>query len=218
MGSSPSPSVDSSPMAPVVSSGNVYWITLFLILFAAVVIIAPLLLARQRQQSGTGGARRTLTARSFFEIPYSMWFLLHLAFGALGVLAVAVLAVAGVLNSTAIAALLGSLFGYVLGGTGSRSSTQSASGSGTTPKRSLTALVPNEGPQSGAPEVALIGSNIGDAKSVSFGGTVVSQLKGVGDAALLVTPPAAGHAGAVDVVAAFSDGTTLGLTGAYTYK
>ncbi len=86
-----------------------------------VVILAPLWLAW-----------RAGSVKDFFEIPYITWYLLHYTIATLGVIAVLILALVGVINATAVAALLGGLFGYVLGSSSHRQPAGAVSG-GQTP-------------------------------------------------------------------------------------
>lgn len=84
----------------------------FLFVLAALVIVMPVLLALL---SGGG--------RSFFNVPYITWYLLHYTVAALGLTAVVTLGLTGTLDKEGIAALLGSLFGYVLGSVAHRQET-----------------------------------------------------------------------------------------------
>lgn len=52
---------------------------------------------------------------SFFEVPFITWFLVHYGIAALAVLAIVALGVDNVIDKGTVSALLGSLFGYVLG-------------------------------------------------------------------------------------------------------
>ncbi len=75
-----------------------------LIVLALAVLLIPLVLAR-----------KAASIEAFFGIPFITWYLLHYTIATLGILGVVILGLVGVLNATAIAALLGGLFGYVLG-------------------------------------------------------------------------------------------------------
>lgn len=76
---------------------------------------------------------------SFFEIPYITWFLVHYGIAALAIVAIVFLGVDSVIDKGTVSALLGSLFGYVLGSSARNSKpspgttqdgAQSTSGSG----------------------------------------------------------------------------------------
>jgi hypothetical protein len=75
-----------------------------LIGLAFAVLLIPLVLAR-----------RTHSIEAFFGIPFITWYLLLYTVATIGILSIVILGLVGVLNATAIAALLGGLFGYVLG-------------------------------------------------------------------------------------------------------
>lgn len=77
-----------------------------LLALALVVLLIPLRLAKSAG-----------SIEAFFGVPFITWYLLHYTVATLGILGVVILGLVGVLNATAIAALLGGLFGYVLGAT-----------------------------------------------------------------------------------------------------
>jgi Putative Ig domain len=63
-----------------------------------------------------------LIDKDFFKTQFITWWLLHYTIAAVGVIAVVLLGVTGTINAEVISALLGSLFGYVLGSAASRAS------------------------------------------------------------------------------------------------
>jgi hypothetical protein len=94
-----------------------------LILLTLVILVIPIVLARKAG-----------SIEAFFGIPYITWYLLHYTIATVGILAVAILGLVGALNATAIAALLGGLFGYVLGAASrSQNAASNSGGAGATP-------------------------------------------------------------------------------------
>jgi hypothetical protein len=79
-------------------------------LLALVIVLMPALLAViyawNRPKDASGG---------FFEVPYITWFLVHYGIAALAIIAIVFLGVDNVIDKGTVSALLGSLFGYVLG-------------------------------------------------------------------------------------------------------
>lgn len=89
---------------------HLFWINLGILVIAALVVLMPVVLSlifkpRRVQDQA---------AQTLFEIPFITWFFTHHGIGALGVLAIVLLGIDWVIDKTTIAALLGSLFGYVL--------------------------------------------------------------------------------------------------------
>ena len=106
----------------VLSRSDVKLIVIGLVFVALVVVLQPLLLSisYKGRKEPSGGKPSDLHS-SFFEVPYVTWFLIHHGIAALAMISILILGLDGVIDKTTIAALLGSLFGYVLGSS-SRSS------------------------------------------------------------------------------------------------
>ncbi len=81
-----------------------------ILIIALLVVLIPIILRRGD--------------RNFFRIPYITWFLLHYSIAALGILAIVMLGLTGIINAEVISALLGSLLGYILGSSSRSSTTQ----------------------------------------------------------------------------------------------
>lgn len=82
-------------------------------LLALVIVLMPALLAliyawKRPRDAGPG-------VGGFFEVPYITWFLVHYGIAALAIIAIVFLGVDNVIDKGTVSALLGSLFGYVLG-------------------------------------------------------------------------------------------------------
>ena len=107
----------SSSPALVLSQVDVYDIIIFLVFVALVIVILPLLLSRCCRTKSNPLSDIRSTSSSFFEIPYITWFLVHYGISALAVIAILILGLDGVIDKGTVSALLGSLFGYVLGST-----------------------------------------------------------------------------------------------------
>lgn|GEM_PF-5687685 len=100
----------------VLSQHDVNMIIVFLIFLALVVILQPLILALVfKKGKGKPDGQPPGAAPSFFEIPFITWFLVHYGISALAVIAIVILGLDNVIDKATVAALLGSLFGYVLG-------------------------------------------------------------------------------------------------------
>jgi hypothetical protein len=98
---------------------SVPFVALLLFLLALTLILLPFILSRFGPKLRNAPAREIGTSqyaplRTLFEIPYMTWFLLHLCFGGLGLLAIVTLALAGGVSQDVVSTLLASLFGYVL--------------------------------------------------------------------------------------------------------
>lgn len=119
-------SSSSSSVALVLTQHDVDMIITFLVFLALIVVLQPLLLSLTFRKHKVPLTTQTSDAPSFFEIPYITWFLVHYGIAALAVIAILILGLDNIIDKTTIAALLGSLFGYVLGSSskGSPASTQ----------------------------------------------------------------------------------------------
>lgn len=107
----------SSSPALVLSQGDVYDIVIFLVSVALVIVVLPLLLSLFFQTTSKPSPDVKSPSPSFFETPYITWFLVHYGISALAVIAILILGLDGVIDKGTVSALLGSLFGYVLGST-----------------------------------------------------------------------------------------------------
>lgn len=109
----------------MLSQSDVNTIIIFLVGLAVVVVLQPLILSwvfgRQKRHPA---AQSTDAAPSFFEIDYITWFLTHYGIAALAIIAIVILGLDNVIDTSTVAALLGSLFGYVLGSSSKGSSSK----------------------------------------------------------------------------------------------
>lgn len=96
------------------TSGQVFDVAIGIGIIAFVVVILPLLLS---WVYGNKAPARDTSGRpeSFFQIPFITWFIVHYGIAALAILAIVLLGVDNVIDKGTVSALLGSLFGYVLG-------------------------------------------------------------------------------------------------------
>ncbi|OIQ78733.1 hypothetical protein GALL_395590 [mine drainage metagenome] len=117
-----------STAALVLSQRDVFVVILFLVFVSLTVILQPWLLSRRHLKRDDSSEikepndpnklskpKRSNSSRSFFEIPYITWFLIHNGIIALAMITILILGLDGVIDKTTVSALLGSLFGYVLG-------------------------------------------------------------------------------------------------------
>lgn len=113
-GASSEPSV-----ALILSQRDVMVVILFLVFLALVVVLQPFILSytyrRQLDPTAPTQSDSPNKAHSFFETPYIPWFLVHNGMAALAMIVILILGLDAVIDKTTTAALLGSLFGYVLG-------------------------------------------------------------------------------------------------------
>ena len=114
----------SSPVL-VLTQHDVNMIIIYLVVLALVVVLQPLILSLTfRKRKETAAGQTPQPAGSFFEIPFITWFLVHYGIAALAVIAIVILGLDGVIDQSTVAALLGSLFGYVLGSASKGSGSQ----------------------------------------------------------------------------------------------
>lgn len=100
----------------VLSSHQVFWVAIGAGIITLIVVSMPVLLARAYHKGVEKGAASTLPPRpSLFEIPYITWFIVHYTVAILAILAILLLGFDDVIDKGTVSALLGSLFGYVLG-------------------------------------------------------------------------------------------------------
>jgi hypothetical protein len=103
--------------SPILTDGQVVGVAIGVGIIAFLIVLLPVLL--------NWSYRKGLAARSpekgkpcrvsVFEIPYITWFIVHYGVAALAILAIVLLGVDNVIDKATVSALLGSLFGYVLG-------------------------------------------------------------------------------------------------------
>jgi hypothetical protein len=174
---------------PLVTGTN---IGLWILGFLAFVVVG--LLYFFVRQGWSGG--------QLLAVPYMAWNMLHLTIAALGIIATTALSVAHVLDSTGTSALLGSLFGYVLGT--AKSSASSSDRPAPDSKITITKMNPASGPAAGGMVVHVTGTNFpqgGQLPKVMFGeaeGTGVSVINSSTIAA--TAPQRASGPGAVNVI------------------
>lgn len=118
-----SATITSQSAAFVLSQSEVNAIIIFLVAVALVVVLQPLILSvtfRKRREKSTNSNQED--APSFFEIPYITWFLVHYGVATIAIIAIVILGLDQIIDKSTVAALLGSLFGYVLGSSSKGSS------------------------------------------------------------------------------------------------
>ena len=96
------------------SGSDAYGLIQDLVCLAFVVILVPVMLSGIFWIKNKSNEDNS-SLISFFQIPYVTWFLIHFGISALGVIAIIVLGLDGVIGQGTVSALLGGLFGYVLG-------------------------------------------------------------------------------------------------------
>jgi hypothetical protein len=113
----------------ILSQRDVMVIVSFLIIVALIIVLQPVILSiTYRKQLNPSTNNTKGSARSFFETPYVMWFLVHNGMAALAMIVILILGLDSVLDRTTTAALLGSLFGYVLGSSSKHSQSDGQDG------------------------------------------------------------------------------------------
>lgn len=107
---------NSQSAALVLSQSQVNMIIIFLVAVALVVVLQPLILSVtfRKKRDKTPNSNQE-DAPSFFEIPYITWFLVHYGVATIAIIAIVILGLDQIIDKSTVAALLGSLFGYVLG-------------------------------------------------------------------------------------------------------
>ncbi len=103
--------------SPILTDGQVVGVAIGIGIVAVIIVLLPLLLSKSYSKgvAGLPPAQGTQRRASFFEIPYITWFVVHYGVAALAILAIVLLGVDNVIDKGTVSALLGSLFGYVLG-------------------------------------------------------------------------------------------------------
>jgi hypothetical protein len=133
-------------------------------------IVVPVVFFRRHQYTDLNGTVRSIG--SLFEVPYISWYMLHATIATVGIIAVVILGVDGVIDKGTVAALLGSLFGYILGTSTAQRPQQpqpaaSGGGAGAGPFVKVTSLDPSHGP--GGATVTLKGTGLDHITGVSLG-------------------------------------------------
>jgi hypothetical protein len=146
----------------------------------------------------------------FFQIPYITWYLLHFGIGALALVVLAGLALAGSLTAPLIAIFSG-LFGFIFGASAARSQ-QAAPGK----TLSIRRVVPQAGPAGGY--VTLLGESFDPQATVRFGDQPLTDVTVSNDGSMLTGRLPAQGQGQVDVVVHNQDGSGKTLTGGFTYS
>jgi hypothetical protein len=215
---SATPSVNAGTSNPLVTGGDLNTLLIILGVIALFVIISPWLFTWRfkpyaGEPDGHGGYRQV---GSFFAIPYITWWLLHYIVAVLGILAVVILAVDNILNAAVVSALLGGLFGFVLGtsarGNPITASTATPQGQAApAPGLQLTSLNPNTGRAAGGEPVALVGTGFVPGSKVTFGTTEATAAVASPTVISAITPPGTADA-AVDVIVELPDHTKTTAT------
>jgi hypothetical protein len=166
---------------------------LFIALLSLTLLTLLFFFVRQGWQGG----------QALLALPYMTWFLLHLVIGAIGIFAVVVLAVTKVIDGAGTSALLGSLFGYVLGSAKSTSSATGQAGDASGGKLQVKKFNPDTGPLSGGTQIIILGTGFptdGTLPTVSFGEAAGVQTTVLDAATIIVVTPPHLAAGSVNVI------------------
>ena len=205
----------------VLTHHEAFLVIVLLVIVAAVIATAQVLLAgtfRPHERADPDHPGQKIQVSNFFEIPFITWYLLHFTVAALGIVAVLILGVDQIISSTAIAALLSGLFGYVLGAVAAKSSSSmsnpGAHTTSTTSSGPPFSLSVKTGPAAGGTHVTLTGDGVGAADIVKFGSAVATEVTKIGANTVgATTPPGTGT---VDVTATVS-GHNVVLVRGFTY-
>jgi hypothetical protein len=119
--------------SPILKDGKVLDVAIGIGVIALVVVLLPIGLGIIHNRGAEGTQPAAGRRMNFFEIPYITWFVVHYGIATLAILAVVLLGVDNVIDKGTVSALLGSLFGYVLGNV-SRSGGPGGGGSAPPPK------------------------------------------------------------------------------------
>jgi hypothetical protein len=211
----------SSVLTPALHSDMAFSVVFGLLCLAALYVVGQTFLPAIASKLGTEPSDSSGNRISFFQIPYITWYLLHSAIATLGVIGVVILAVAGVIDSTTVAALLGGLFGYVLGSASAGRNSSSTTVNDTARNASPTVTAVINDTANPPATVTLVGSNLDRVHSVLMGDVPEvsgSGLKAFGSTALQVVVPPAG-AGAMyqggQIKIGLSDGTSITTSQVY---
>lgn len=207
------PSVSPGTSNPLVTGGDLSALLIILGVIALFVIISPWLFTWRfkpyaGEPDGHGGYRQV---GSFFAIPCITWWLLHYIVAVLGIVAVVLLAVDNILNAAVVSALLGGLFGFVLGAAarGNPIATSSPAQQGQAaplPGLQLNSLTPNTGRVAGGEPVAIVGTGFLPGAKVTFGAAQATAAVASPTMISTITPAGTPDA-AVDVIVELPDHT-----------
>jgi hypothetical protein len=166
---SPAPATNGPP---TLSGGDATWVIAGLLVLMAFAVAIPAILSftNSNRKTRSQDKQPSNAAKSFFEIPYITWYLLHMTIASLGLLVIAALAVDNILDTATVGTLVGSLFGYVLGASTANRANQTASGpapANTAPHPAVTSVTPNKGHPNDT--LMIDGSGLGAAATVTFG-------------------------------------------------
>ena len=212
---------DAPTSSPLVQGGALDALLIVLGVIAIFVIVSPWLFTwRFKPYTGTDGHGGNAQVGSFFAIPYITWWLLHYIVAVLGILAVVILGVDNILSAAVVSALLGGLFGFVLGSsargptpTGATLQAQPAAQA----KPQISAIVPSSGKAGDL--LSVIGTGFAAGAKVTFGTSDARAAVGSSTAISVIAPD--GAAGStVDVAVELPDQTktTPGPSDRFTYK
>jgi hypothetical protein len=147
---------------PVLHPDMTFSVVFGLLCLAALVIVAQAVLPIYGGPRGWSG-RVSSRVSSLFQIPYISWYLLHSLIASIGIIAVVILGVDGIIDKGTVAALLGSLFGYIFG-----SVSRGQNGGGSKPDMAgVSKLIVDT--STTPPTVTLLGTNLDLVKAVSLG-------------------------------------------------
>lgn len=163
---------------PVLNPDMSFSAVVGLLFLAAAVVMVPVVLAwvsRKAPDPSDSAGKRMI---GFFQIPYMTWFLLHLVIASIGIIAVVILGIDNIIDKGTVAALLGSLFGYVLG---TVSAARNAAEQGTSSAAganlpTITKVDTDTGVVPGV--VTLVGTNFDQVTAVTLGNVAVNVAAG----------------------------------------
>ncbi len=220
------PSPSSSPTAgtsnPLLTGGDLNALLIVLGAIAFFVIISPWLFTwgfkpYAGEPDGRGGYRQV---GSFFAIPYITWWLLHYIVAVLGIIAVVILAVDNILNAAVVSALLGGLFGFVLGASarGTPAAVPAQPGQpAASPPLQVTSISPQTGQAAGGEPVSIVGSGFVPGAKVTFGAVAAGAVVSSPNVISAVTPPGTADA-TVDVIVELPDHSKTTATPSTRFK
>jgi hypothetical protein len=196
---SPSPSAGANgfPPASFGSGDLVFWAEIGVLVLIALVILMPIILS--------------LTQSRFFETPFITWYLLHFGVGALGLLVLIGLALAGSLTAPLIAVFSG-LFGFIFGSSSARAQQPAAA--------AKTLSVKTVRPPSAPPGsyISVIGEGLDPHATVQFGTAALTDVSVSADGTMLIGRLPTTGQGSVDVTVKNPDNTSKTLSQGFTYQ
>lgn len=192
----PTPTTPDIPI-PQLPQGQVVALELALAFMVALVILMPTILL--------------IRDRGFFQVPYASWFLIHFGIPALAVVAILMLAFAGVLSS-ALIALFASLFGYLFGASTARGRDSADGGK----QIAINSLKPSKA-AAGA-TVTISGRAFDSGAKVMVGTVWLTDVAVKADGSQLTgTVPAGGGTGKLDVLVRNPNGAAFVYTNGFEY-